>query len=575
MNGGISNHAFRFFWLPCCVILLDAGSILIAYPLSLPLQAQLQQFGRVDSVLSERQYFAGLEAASERVFIDEFETEFLLVLDSQQRSAYDALATVAARKAFIAQYWRASNPNPVLPENIWLIEFLQRCAYARANFSYSKPPYFDDRGKYYVKYGRPALRYEESGTPEVFPNESWSYENVMRNFLVHFVKQDAFFREVEDLTDILLNRKPLTSDSRAMTWARLAQQRAAVSPVLGRAAARLQLLQTEQWHAAAFPSSRTVLTEESQKPSAIMLRVAEEAKGEITQAKNERPAVAHAEIKALNKLEFASDLAQFRDPHGATRMEIALLAPLKKNLLNRVSVESTEVLRLEYRCLLRDGEQLTPITRDSMAADISAHFAARGNLPCAVGRLALTALPQPGELALQVRDLRLGKIGFVRSPVRIRDFSGSKLMLSDIQLLFEITSEDQKQWLPSVIKQGRTVTSYPFDRIHRKYPLLVYFEAYNLQTAGITGDCEVTYKIMAGKSRQKLPAQESQAPTDAKNIISVSYSLQVSADQAEELIAIDLSDVAKGEYWLEVAIASMQNKNIMARTQKQIDIVDE
>jgi GWxTD domain-containing protein len=159
-----------------------------------------QQHSRLDSLKAEKQYLAALRTADDTAFKNEFETEFLLLLDAQQTQAYDSLATLGGRKAYIENYWKASNPNPLLPENDWLVDFLKRRAYARENFPAPEPPYFDDRGKYYLKYGKPSFRYWESGSPDNFyPNESWSYENVARNFLVHFVKDGPAFRETDNI----------------------------------------------------------------------------------------------------------------------------------------------------------------------------------------------------------------------------------------------------------------------------------------------------------------------------------------------------------------------------------------
>ncbi|MGH7598889.1 MAG: GWxTD domain-containing protein, partial [bacterium] len=307
------------------------------------------QHVRSDTIKTEKQYLAVLRASDAITFKNEFETEFLLLLDAQQMQAYDSLPTLDARKAYIENYWKASNPNPLLPENDWLVDVLKRRAYARENFPYWKPPYFDDRGKYYLKYGKPSFRYEDIGNFKTRPNESWSYENVTHNLLVHFMKDGAIFREIENLADVLLSGKPLNPDAQVFIWMVFAEQRAAVSPVFGQAAARLQMLETEQAHAAFAVNSLTVLTEEFVKPAVPTLRIFEQAKVEVLKAHDESPVAAHNEIQAINKLKFSHDLAQFRGPKGATRLEIALLSPFNKNLLKKFSRDSGDTLRLGYR----------------------------------------------------------------------------------------------------------------------------------------------------------------------------------------------------------------------------------
>ncbi|MGH7602333.1 MAG: hypothetical protein ACREOI_38695, partial [bacterium] len=95
---------------------------------------------RLDSIKTEKEYLAALRSADERTFQNEFEKEFLLLLDAQQAQEYDSLSTLDTRKAYIEQYWKAANPNPLLPENDWLLDVLKRRAYARENFPAPEPP---------------------------------------------------------------------------------------------------------------------------------------------------------------------------------------------------------------------------------------------------------------------------------------------------------------------------------------------------------------------------------------------------------------------------------------------------
>ncbi len=114
-----------------------------------------------DAIANEKQYFNLLKAADEQTFKDQFEAEILLLLDEAQIKAYSRHSPLAERKCFIEYFGRAQNPNPLLPQNDRLLAHLIRRAYARGNFPYREPPYFDDRGKYFIKYGKPMFRYQE------------------------------------------------------------------------------------------------------------------------------------------------------------------------------------------------------------------------------------------------------------------------------------------------------------------------------------------------------------------------------------------------------------------------------
>jgi GWxTD domain-containing protein len=521
-----------------------------------------QQDGRLDSLKTEKQYLAALRAAEATTFENEFETEFFLLLDTQQIQAYDGLASLEARKAFIESYWKASNPNPLLPENDWLVDFLKRRAYAHENFTAPEPPYFDDRGKYYLKYGKPFSRYWDSGTPDsIYPNETWSYENVTRNLLVHFVKEGAVFRETENLFSIFVGGKFRSPELYPEQWGKIAAQRAAVSPVFGRAYAKIQELATARAHAATFPHSHTILGIELRQPQAILHAIYEQATVEVLKAKRECPVAAHDEIQAVNKLHFKHDLAQFRGPKGATRLEISLLSALNKNLLKKFSRDSGDTLHLGYRCLLRD-QQFEPVAEDGMMSEFQAKWAAAAKLPNAVGKLTVTAQPGENELTLQIKDVRQDKIGFTRQILGVRDFRGDALMISDIQFLTEAASANQRQILPIFTKLNTAVAPYPFEKIRKTISLLCYFEIYNLKSSGITDNYEVVYKIISEKGGDKNVA------------VSVSYIRPMTDDTAPELIGIDLRQVPKGAHRLEITVTAMNNRTITANIQKEIRIDD-
>ena len=65
------------------------------------------------------------------------------------------------------------------------------------------PPYYDDRGKVYVKYGPPDARHIGKLSMEgIKENESWAYEESIRKGLTFdFVKKGHSYREVNDLAE--------------------------------------------------------------------------------------------------------------------------------------------------------------------------------------------------------------------------------------------------------------------------------------------------------------------------------------------------------------------------------------
>jgi GWxTD domain-containing protein len=131
----------------------------------------LRQENFWEATTSEKQYFVTLAAADSLAFQREFENPFVLLLDAEQKEEYFKLHSPEKRKAFMRAYWKSHNPDPLLPENDWLLDFIRRCSYVTENFPSPQPPYFDDRGKYYLRYGKPWYRYQRHYQYNLLPNE--------------------------------------------------------------------------------------------------------------------------------------------------------------------------------------------------------------------------------------------------------------------------------------------------------------------------------------------------------------------------------------------------------------------
>ena len=516
---------------------------------------------RPDSIKTEKEYLAALHAADEKIFQDEFEAEFLLLLDKPQTLEYDSLTTLDARKSYIENYWKAANPNPLLRENDWLLDVLKRRAYARENFPAPEPPYFDDRGKYYFKYGKPSFRYWEGASGGTYANETWSYENITRDLLVSFVNDGKVFRAVENPLAIFESGRFLNLELHPGLWAALVKSRAAVSPVYGRARAKIHELETARRHAATFPKSRKMLAMELKMPESIIYATYIQAKNEILKAQSECPPAAHEKINAIDKLNFSGDLAQFRGAEGVTRVEATLLLPLEKNIVKSISRSVADTLRLTCSGLV-SNKKFDGIARDDAVIQYPVKLIVNEKVSHAVGRLTFSASPQEGDVTLQIKDERNGKIGFTRRPLKIRDFRGQNLMLSDIQFLTEVANANQRKILPVFTKVNTAVAPYPFEKIRPSIPLLCYFEIYNLKTSGVAEQYEIIYKIVSEKGGNQDVA------------VSVSSTRAVSSDTAQELIGIDLRKVSKGRHRLEITVTATNNRNITAGIQKEIQIDD-
>jgi hypothetical protein len=85
----------------------------------------------------------------------------------------------------------------------------------------------------------------------------------------------------------------------------------------------------------------------------------------------------------------------------------------------------------------------------------------------------------------------------------------------------------------------------------------------------------LTYEISARKECAGL-AEQGRTPLADKNAaaISVTVSRAVTHETIEELLALDLHQLKKGEYCLEVTAADAHNRSIFARAQKHFVLAD-
>lgn len=114
-----------------------------------------------------------------------------LILTKSERDAWPKLATDEEREKFIEDFWRSRDPDPDTDENEFKVQYLERVAYANEHFSSGKPGRMTDRGRIYIKFGKPdeieshpagglynRPSYEGGGSTSTYPFEKWFYRYI-------------------------------------------------------------------------------------------------------------------------------------------------------------------------------------------------------------------------------------------------------------------------------------------------------------------------------------------------------------------------------------------------------------
>ena len=111
-----------------------------------------------------------------------------LILTQSERDAWKKLGTDEEREKFIEDFWHSRDPDPDTKENEFKEQFFERIAYANEHFSSGKPGRMTDRGRIYIKFGKPdeieshpagglyqRPSYEGGGSTSTYPFEKWFY----------------------------------------------------------------------------------------------------------------------------------------------------------------------------------------------------------------------------------------------------------------------------------------------------------------------------------------------------------------------------------------------------------------
>ena len=113
------------------------------------------------------------------------------IITAEERKAFDKLQTAEERENFIENFWRRRDPNPDTEENEYREEYYERIAYANEHFSSGMPGWKTDRGRMYIKWGKPDSvesrpsggsydrpAYHGGGSTTTYPFEVWFYRHL-------------------------------------------------------------------------------------------------------------------------------------------------------------------------------------------------------------------------------------------------------------------------------------------------------------------------------------------------------------------------------------------------------------
>jgi GWxTD domain-containing protein len=113
------------------------------------------------------------------------------IITDAELKAYNALKTDDERENFIKDFWDRRDPNPDTAENEFREEYYERIQYANEHFTSGIPGWKTDRGRMYIRWGKPdeieshpsggsydEPGYASSGSITTYPFEIWFYRHL-------------------------------------------------------------------------------------------------------------------------------------------------------------------------------------------------------------------------------------------------------------------------------------------------------------------------------------------------------------------------------------------------------------
>ncbi|MBN2415889.1 GWxTD domain-containing protein [bacterium] len=412
----------------------------------------LMETGRAEEAMIT--YYRGLEQLRDKKMIDEMVAEIEILLEKDEKQEIED-APYEQKCLLIKKFWKKKDPTPTTPLNERFNVHFERVKIARNNYPMLIPPYFDDRGKIYVKYGEPDARYMSEIYEEMIkPNESWSYEHSLGEGMVFdFVQEGHSYWEVTTLQDAFhagVNRDAYE----------LYKERAYLSPAYQRLGIS--------------PDESKMIDFKAKKSLA-----------------HQRAPAENSEFKIKgNVLPFYYNFARFRSTDTNVRMEIYLGVPRRQLRFeeDRVGKKST----LNYTLLLQDSSY-TDIKRIRKTFPIVA-----GPDEDVTGGVFLyqenVTLP-PGEyhMAIRCENPEGTSYNVFKHDLQLDDYTGSDMNVSDLELASSITMASGSD---TFVKNGLQIIPMPINIVSKRSAVAVYFEIYNLGfNAGGVSDYTVSYRV--------------------------------------------------------------------------------
>ena len=486
---------------------------------------------------------------------------------------------------FFRRFWRKRDLDPTTPDtNERMVEHYRRLRYARQYFhSPTTPGEYDDRGRIYIKYGEPdGQAGYGTADSETRPNDTWAYwTGLKERLIVHFVDRgEGYFRQVESLmeaselnpfeifptveTDTSTPTSGLTVDRLPINTYR---DRAILDPMYDRIANEMEELIRVAQQPGEAGGVNAVTSFVEQLSTLLETERMENLKDLVTIESTTH----YVNIEPPDPLPFSFYTAAFKDFQGRTRIAVYFGIPTTELVLERYG--EGHKARVDLGLALFD-ENWNEIDRTNEIREyLSNQVVEQQEGSYMVDINMMRSVPGVFNFAISLTDLNSGRVGVVLDSLRVEEFTGRSLTISDIEMAGSIGTRRGGQFY----REGVEIIPMPTRTYTTEQPIYIYYEIYNLSKDDFgTTAFQVSYGIQPSDEARRRGIISSAfrglgrlvgigKPVEVTLELDVEYGIRA---QENRWLELEFADPKPGLYQIKLSVKDINNGTEFERIQQ-------
>ena len=397
------------------------------------------------------------------------------ILTQAERDAWKKLRTDDEREKFIEDFWRARDPDPDTEENEFKQEYFERIAYANEHFSSGKPGRLTDRGRIYIKFGKPdeveshpaggayeRPSYEGGGSTSTYPFEKWFYRyipNVRSGVELEFVDPTGS-------GEYRLARNPNEKDALINI------------PGAGPTFAELAGLETRDQRLAGLGGFGLANYTRSQDSPFEVMNLQLDLERDLPFARNYLSTTTDTPVVNDNPLNFETQINYFRQSDN--RVLAALVVQTDNDQLSFTDSGGLQTARMNvFGRVITVANRSVGKFEDSLVTTATAEELIDARKRKSVYAKAFVLEPGRYRVDVMLRDIQSGAMGVQHVAFVVPDFSADRLSASSVILAAKLENMERGAAVgPFVIGTTKVIPNLSAT-YHRGEPVGIYLQVYN------------------------------------------------------------------------------------------------